>query len=197
MGFMNMFSKKKEDKTEPQNIEEYFTPVVEPVGELPVSSADHVSKFMETPIDINNNSSNEIIFDDEKPLQILTTEQKELADNGFYLSPNYINQQPDVNPATSMFVTQDSYEDSLDDELPYPDEDENVFNSNVDGSYSSVSSQPYEEERVNEHKFFSSTVDDIDSFKKQLGGNNQEKKKIIGDRNILYNCQKIDDRKAS
>ena len=206
MGLMNMFSKKKDNnKVEQQVVEDYYTPVVEPVGELPVSNGEHISKFMDNPIDINNTSNvqNSIIFDDEKPSQILTTEQKELADNGFYLTmPSY--QEPAVNPTASLFANAntnneiyqsnpDSYS-ALDDELPYNDEDEDVFNNSIDGSYSSVSGQSYDDDRVNEHKFFSTSVDEIDNYKNQLNQDGRDKTKIIGDSSI-FSIGRIDDNK--
>lgn len=196
MGLMNIFSKKKEEpKVETQEVENYYTPVVEPVGELPVGG-EHISKFIPDNIsEQNNNLDNTLIFEDEvKPTQILTTEQKELADNGLYLTPTYLSEQTqNINPVVNSFLPQDDYSDSLDDELPY-DDDEDVFNSNVDGSYSSVSSQNYEDDRVNEHKFFSSSVDDIDNYKKQISQSEREKQKIYGDANIFFSGR-IDDRK--
>lgn len=202
MGLMNMFSKKKDNnKVEQQVVEDYYTPVVEPVGELPVSNGEHISKFMDNPIDINNTSTvqNSIIFEDEKPSQILTTEQKELADNGFYLTmPSY--PEPTVNPTTSLNPIDGLYQDTsnddsysaLDDELPYNDDEEDVFNNSIDGSYGSAASQTYDDNKVNEHKFFSTSVDEIDNYKNQLGQNGKDKTKIIGDSSI-FNIGRIDD----
>ena len=203
MGLMNIFSKKNDKKsseTPEQNIEDYYTPVVEPVGELPVGElpvGDSSGKFVSEPLESINTSVPEIKFEDDKPLQILTSEQKELVDNGYYLTPSYLNETNQVNPTTNLLQsvqpTNDYDNDSyVDDELPYNNDEEDVFNSNVDGTYSSVGNNTYEDDRVNEHKFFSTSVDDIDNYKQGLGQNNQEKTKILGSASI-FNINRIDD----
>ena len=201
MGIMSIFSKKKDvNNVEEQQVADYYTPVEEPVGELPVGTAqenlERENKYMFQPIDQNlNNNSLDIKFDDDKPSNVLTSEQSEFVNNGYYLTQN--NPTIQVNPTASLFQTQQDSTDNTDggystyydEELPT--NDDNII-SNVDGSYSSVSNQSYEEQRVNEHKFFSTSVEEIDAYKNQLSDVSTDRKPVTASQNI-WSIGRIDE----
>ena len=200
MGFINIFSKKKEANNQPEQVvEDYYTPVEEPVGELPVgTSSDHLSKFI--PENANNNLLNDgFIFDDEvKPTNTYSIETKELIDNNYYLStPSQIT--PEVNPTASLFMNNDTNNSDnndngsnygyFDEELPSKEDDQII--SNIDGTYSSVTNPTYEENRTGEPKFFSVSLDEINNTKDMFKQNNITTPNIYGNQNI-FNPQKID-----
>lgn len=198
MGLFDIFSKKdeKEKKVEQVN-DDIFTPVVEPVGDLPVSNIknenndlstpadfsqlqfDNTNKFVEEPINFNNTQS-EIIFDDSKPASIYTSEQQEYISNNYFLSPSY-----KTSDEFSFITNNDSSNDEdfsyVDDELPETNNDFNNSPNNLDN-----------DNQENEHKFFSSSVDEIDNYKNQLGEDNKDKTKILGDASI-FGIARIDD----
>ena len=150
------------------------------------------NKYVFEPIDQKINTFDGIIFDenDYKPNNILTAEQTELINNGYYLSA------PLVNPTASLFQQQDQsdatdggYSTYYDEELPTKDDG---IVSNVDGSFSSTVNPTYEEERTNEHKFFAASVDEIDQFKDNWKTTNSDVKPVIASQNI-FNLPRIDE----
>ena len=198
MGLINIFSKKKDVKKQPEQIvEDYYTPVEEPVGELPVGTSDgqHMSKFFSE--EGSNNNADGLIFDDDiKPSIDYSIETKQLIDNNYYLSTPS-NTTPEVNPTASLFMNNDSNNDGgnelntyYDEEIPVHDDEPIV--SNVDGSYSNMSSETYEDNRVNEHKFFSTSLDEINDNDEL----NQDKTKVIKPitaSSNIWSIGKIDD----
>lgn len=198
MGIMSIFSKKKNDTVEePQQVFDYNIPVEEPVGELPVGTAqenmERENKYMYQPIEQNNNSFDGLKFDEEdyKPTNVLTADQKQYVDSGYYLTT------PSVNPTVNIFQPQQEQSDATDGgitnnyDIEVPTKDEGII-SNIDGSYSSVSSQPYEEERTNEHKFFATSVEEIDNYKDRWKQDNSDKTPVTASQNI-FSLPRIDE----
>ena len=187
MGIFSRFSKKdnKEEKSV-QEVADYYTPVVEPVGELPVSNLGETNKFIEEPE--MHLAKSEILFDDTNPNMIYTAEQKEYIDNGYYLSPSYQTALEFGYAKTNSDLHDTSINDSFekigeeiiadfDEELPENESDFNQVN------------QPNEENA--EHKFFASSIDDIDNYKSDLVQTEKEKTKILGDASI-FGISRID-----
>ena len=189
---MNLFGKMFGKDKQPKDIQpveqeqQLLDEVVEPVGELPVGTAqqnmERENKYMFQPIEQSNNSFEGLKFDEDdyKPTNILTADQKQYVDNGYYLASN------NINPTVNLFQPQQEQSDATDGGFinQYETKEDGII-SNIDGSYSSVSSQSYEEERTNEHKYFATSVEDIDNYKDRWKQDNNDKPPITGSQNIF------------
>lgn len=205
MGLFNIFSKKDQKKEiveQPQQItEEYNIPVIEPVGELPVSNKknednvletptdfgqqqfDSTSKFVATPINFDQ-SQNKIIFDDTKPASIYTDEQQGYISNNYFLSPSY-----KTTDEFSYVSNNNDKDDSESDDFSYVDDE---LPSANDDNFNNALPNLGDDNSENEHKFFTSSVDEIDSYKNSLDSEKKEKTKILGDASI-FGIARIDD----